>query len=221
MYSGGQRRRNARLHAELVGLCARRSGLRMTYIAFCSENAATYYARFRRRYRGYGATRFHCIAADDPGIRGDREVERKLLASDVVYLAGGNTFYFLWHLRRSRLLPVLRRFAARGGVLAGLSAGALVLTPNIGLAGYPSYDRDPNDVGLNDLRALGLVRFEFFPHYSGSPRLRNSLAAYSRRTRYPIYACADGSGLVVHGDCFTAHGDVTLFDRGRHRRIGA
>jgi len=198
----------------------------MTYVPFTANGARTFYRRFERRYRAFGATHFDCVPADIPELVRDsgarRRAAEKLLASDIVYLAGGNTFHFLLHLRRSGLLSVLRRFAARGGVLAGLSAGALLLTPHIGLAGYPPFDHDENECGLPESRrhALGLVQFEFFPHYCNSRRYREALLSYCQSGGRPVYACRDGSGIVVEGDCFTAHGDVWLFDAGHVRKIG-
>ena len=149
------------------------------------------------------------------------DARRRVLASDIVYLAGGNTFYYLAHLRRSGMLAILRDYPERGGVLAGLSAGGLVLTPTIALAGYPSFDCDANDVQLRNLSGLGLVRFEFFPHYRRSAGLQRALLRYSRTNRRPVYACRDGSGLVIEQDRFTAHGEVWLFESGRRLRIGA
>jgi dipeptidase E len=151
-----------------------------------------------------------------------RAAAEQIGRSDIVYLAGGNTFYFLAHLRSSGLLDELAKFARRGGVIAGLSAGALILTPHIGLAGYPDFDRDANDVGLARSRrqGLGLVDFEFFPHYRRSKRYREALCAYSSDGRGPVYACSDGSGIVVEGDRFTAHGDVWQFDDGHVSKIG-
>ncbi len=231
LYSGGQERRNALIHESLLSLALRRPGkrakkqIRMTYIAFTADGAMAFYRRFERRYQAFGGTHFHCISADDtalarPGPARNRAT-KFILSSDVVYLSGGNTFHYLMHLRRSGLFPVLRRFANRGGVLAGLSAGALLATPNIGLAAYPAFDRDDNEVGLPESRwgALDLVDFEFFPHYKKSRRYREALESYSKRSRFPLYACSDGSGIVVEGDRFTAHGDVWLFDRGQSRKI--
>ena len=219
LYSGGQERRNALIHQDLIGLARADVGVRMTYIPFCAENAGVFFHRFKRRYGAYGATDFDCLGPDDPALPRGRQLERRVLQSDVIYLAGGNTFYFLKHLKRSGLFGMLRKFAARGGVLAGLSAGALILTPHIGLAGYPPFDRDENDVRLRDLHALNLARFEFFPHYRNSARMRSALEAWSRRSRHPVYACRDGSGIVIEDDCFTAHGDVMLFHQGRTLRI--
>jgi dipeptidase E len=233
LYSGGQKRSNALIHTSLLNLALRRPGatkhgrVRMAYMPFTTEGAATYFRRFERRYRSFGGTEFRCVPADLPELsdchRARADATRKLLSSDIVYLAGGNTFYFLYHLRRSGLLSVLRDFAARGGVLAGLSAGAHLLTPHIALAGYPPFDCDENDVGLptSRFRALGAVGFEFFPHYRNSRRYRDSLAAYTNTSGRPLYACRDGSGIVVEDDRFTVHGDVWYFDRGVVSKIGA
>jgi dipeptidase E len=230
LYSGGQERRNALIHNTLLELALRRSplrnrtrpnGVRMTYMPFTGEGALPFYRRFERRYRAFGATHFQCVAADDPQLSRST-ARRQLRQSDIIYLAGGNTYYFLAHLRRSGLLRELLRFAERGGVIAGLSAGALILTPHIGLAGYPAFDQDPNDVGLKSTqcKGLGLVGFEFFPHYRRSTRFREALCAYSRNSCAPVYACPDGSGIVVEGDRFTAHGDVWQFADGQVSKIG-
>jgi dipeptidase E len=231
LYAGGQEKRNSLIHESLLELALRRpslrrrSGIRMSYIPYVGEGAKPFYQRFVRRYRRFGATHFECVSPDRPELlsksRAWRRAERTLLESDIIYLSGGNTFTFLHHLRRSGLLEVLARFARQGGVLAGLSAGGILMTPHIGLAGYPAFDRDENEVGLSKRaeKSLGLVNFEFFPHYRQSPRFLKALQDYSKRTRVPVYACRDGSGIVIEGDCFTAHGEVWLFDRGQTLKL--
>ncbi len=226
LYSGGQERRNGLIHESLLDLALRRPssnrrrGIRMTYIPYTLDGAKPFYQRFVRRYRSFGASHFECVAPDSPVLAADagarRHAARTVLDSDIVYLSGGNTFYFLHHLRHSGLLEVLARFARRGGVIAGLSAGGILMTPHIGLAGYPAFDRDENSVGLPKRRrkSLHLVDFEFFPHYRRSARYRQALQSYSLQSGVPLYACRDGSGIVIEGDCFTAHGEVWLFDRG-------
>lgn len=232
LYSGGQTRRNALIHESLLELAlqgrgAGRRAVRMTYVPFTVEGAMPFFRRFERRYRPFGGTHFRCVPADLPELARPGEARRRaaarLLASDVVYLAGGNTFYFLHHLKRSGLLPVLQRFARRGGIVAGMSAGAHLCTPHIRLAGHPPFDRDENEVRLplRSMGALELVDFEFFPHYRHSPRYRRALADWSRRQRGRVYACRDGSGLVVEGERVTPCGDVWLFDRGVEQRLGA
>jgi dipeptidase E len=74
-------------------------------------------------------------------------------------------------------------------------------------------------VGLRRLGALALVSFEFFPHYAHSPRMRRALRRYSRDSRFPVYACRDGSGIVIEDDQFTAHGEAWLFHKGHELKI--
>jgi dipeptidase E len=106
------------IHEDLIELALTsrrrevRAGVRMTYIPFCSEGSEVFFRRFERRYRSFGATEFHCLPIDDPALREGRRAEKTILASDVIYLSGGNTYYFLKHLRRSGLMPTLRGVGA-------------------------------------------------------------------------------------------------------------
>jgi dipeptidase E len=149
----------------------------------------------------------------------DATTVKRAFESDVIYLAGGNTFYFLLHLRQSGLISKLKQFAKSGGVLAGLSAGALIMTPSIGLAGYPAWEADENDVGLRDLRALGLVGFEFFPHFERTPRMIRALARYSRAHSNSILTAEDGGGIVVNEKRTTLLGRVSLVTGGEFHEI--
>ena len=163
-------------------------------------------AMAERRLPGFAFEYLDGGAEDDrpdrtPGSSIARSAKTTLLASDVIYLSGGNTYYFLHHLRRSGPIPVLREFVARGGVLAGLSAGAILMTPHIGLAGYPSFDRDENDVGLRNEASLALVDFALPP-----------VAVFERHVVVVVQALALGVevsqfrffGLSMHGRAILA-----------------
>jgi dipeptidase E len=213
LYSGGQRLENRHLHQSVFDLCGPKKNPKFTYIPFCSDNAGTFFARITRRYRSFGFRNFHCFPVDQDFTKSELQ---RALKSDVIYLAGGNTFYFLFHLKRAGLMPLLRKFALNGGVLAGLSAGAIILTPNIGLASVPRFDADENDVRLKDLDALGLTNFEFSPHYSDNRARNTALLSYSKKIQLPVYASTDGGGIVVDGDRFSVLGKAAVFYRG-HR----
>lgn len=215
-YSGGATPANARLHTALAGLVGPRKSMSITYIPFASAGAQPFYQRFKRRYGPYGFTDFHYLAVDKPFTQDEL---KRALESDAIYLAGGNTFYFLHHLRRCGLLRQFRSYAAQGGVLAGLSAGAHILTPNIGLAGYPSDGADRNTVKLQNHGALDLVPFEFFPHYLPRKKLDEALTSYSQKLKHPIIAAGDGGGVIVEGTRMTFVGRAELFLAGAHARL--
>lgn len=87
-----------------------------------------------------------------------------LLSSNIVVISGGNTFNLLHNLRKSGLDRSLRDFAEKQDfILAGFSAGALVLTPTIEVCNLPDFDE--NLVGIDDFSGLNIVNFEIFPHY--------------------------------------------------------
>ncbi len=227
LYSGGQSKSNHRLHLEVVRLAwqqrlrqsprsVERGPLKLAYIPFEADGSSRFFARAMRRYRAAGIERFFML---EPDHKPSRDELKMLLSCDVIYLAGGNTYVFLEKLRHSGLLPQLRRFALRGGVLAGLSAGAILMTPSIGLAGIPRYDADSNDPGLTDLRALGLVGFEFSPHDTADARRRRELLAYSSKIGKPVFSVRDGGGLVVEGDRLGFYGRVLLYSRGECWRL--
>lgn len=216
LYSGGPKSENRVLHDALVGLIGRKRRRAMTYVPFSRHGASMYFERFKRRYKRHGVTEFHMLELDAPDWKAKAKVA---LQSDAIYLAGGNTFQFLHLLQETEMLPRLRRYARSGGVLAGLSAGAIIMTPHIGLAGYPPFCRDQNAVGLTDLEALGLVDFEFFPHHSHSARLRAALESYARRGRYPVIGTWDGGGVVVDGKSLEFFGRSELYLCGLHGPI--
>lgn len=216
LYSGGQERSNHRIHRSLVDLMGRKKKKTMTYIPFCTDGAGVYYGRFKRRYRSFGVTDFHFFPVDGEIDPVDLE---KILKSDAIYLAGGNTFYFLYHLRRSGMLKALRQYAIDGGILVGLSAGAIMMTPNIEMAAFPPFDPDENDVNLKRLKALDLVGFEFFPHYVNSKRNHEAMMMYSLISPNPVFGCQDGSGIIVDGDKTTFLGSVFMFFHGKRLRL--
>jgi dipeptidase E len=221
LYSGGQQRSNQRLHREVARLAeirrsekggpGRRRPLTLTYIPYMAEGSETYFARAMRRYSAAGIERYFILAPDTRPTGAELEV---LLTSDVIYLAGGNTYEFLALLRRSGLINPLRRFAREGGELAGLSAGAILMTPTIGLAGVPRFDADENTPHLRDLSALGLLSFEFSPHEADSATRRKQLLDYSRTNAAPILAVRDGGGVVIE------QGDIKILGSARIYRNG-
>jgi dipeptidase E len=216
-YSGGQKPTNRILHQTLAQLAGAKPRKSLTYIPVWSDGSDVFFNRMVRRLKRFGFTDFICLPSDQLM---SAKYMREAFKSDVIYLPGGNTFYFLKHLRQNGFLPRLRAFVKRGGVLAGLSAGGIIMTPNIGLAAYPKFDADENDVKLpkKEWGSLKLVKFEFFPHYDGSTRLKDALMKYSKKKRYPIFAVKDGSGLVVKGRNIRLFGDVVVFEKGAIRR---
>lgn len=87
------------------------------------------------------------------------EVVEELSEADLIVVAGGNTYFLLHHMKRTNFLDVVRDLDV---VYAGVSAGAIVLCPDV------SYIADLDDRALapdlKDTRGGGIVDFRILPH---------------------------------------------------------
>ncbi|UXY16293.1 Type 1 glutamine amidotransferase-like domain-containing protein [Chitiniphilus purpureus] len=128
-----------------------------------------------------------------------------LLGYDVVHLAGGNCYVFLRRLHASGVFEALQQYIARGGVVVGDSAGAILLTPSIAIAGFFPPRRGKRS---GDLTALAAVPFEFHPHWGSGGAALPALREYATATGHTLYAAPDGSGLAVLDGAVHAVGKV-------------
>ncbi|WP_299495248.1 Type 1 glutamine amidotransferase-like domain-containing protein [uncultured Shewanella sp.] len=129
-----------------------------------------------------------------------------LLTLDVIHLSGGNTYRFLFALHQRHLLPALSDYVQSGGVLIGVSAGAMIMTPSIVTA---SLCGDVNSVGLTDLSGLGLTSFTFVPHGCHSDEEVDSVRQFVKEESVRCYLCRDEDSLVL----LKGHKQWTLFGK--------
>lgn len=145
------------------------------------SGAEQYVAEWRDYASRFGAD----FVAIDNAATGKAALDerKKLLASNILVMSGGNTFTLLENLRKSGLDKAILAFAKKPEfILAGFSAGAIVLTPTIAVCNQPGYDDDPGK--LDDLTGLGIVDFEVMPHYNKS--LRHVLREYETMAGHGI-----------------------------------
>jgi dipeptidase E len=112
--------------------------------------------------------------------------------TDVLLVNGGDPLYLCYWMRQSGLADLLP--SLHEAVWVGLSAGSMVMTPNIGedFVGWkPPTGGD---------RALGMVDFSIFPHLDHEMLPDNSMADAERWAagmRVPGYAIDDQTAIQV------------------------
>ncbi len=179
---------------------------RIGYVPSRSDPMRKYFRECQAHYaRGGGelSVYFELDADYHPDLLDD------LLACDAIHLSGGDTFYFLHWLRTRHLLATLREYVAGGGVLIGVSAGSILMTPDISSARLCG--DVPSDEG-GDETALGLVDFAFVPHRDARNPDLAPLKRLSRHARTVVYGCADSGGIIVNGDAVECIGEVVCID---------
>lgn len=210
LFSGGEDDQNAEMIASMLSL-TNKPDIQITFIPSCSYDSELDFIDFVEHYRSFKIKKFIYFPIDIPF---SDILQEQAFSSDIIFLGGGNTYYFLKELRKNKILSKLKRFVKRGGVLAGESAGAIITTPTIDMAGVPHFDKDENEDNVRNFKALNLVPFEFFPHYKNSKRYKEALRDVSKSMKKQIYACADGGGLIVNGPELKPVGKVYHFHRG-------
>ena len=163
-----------------------------------------------------GVAYFSSLGADasplmvlGPDTAGDEGLVSHLDTADVIYLTGGDPSHLLETLRDSLFLSGLLRALARGAVVAGSSAGAMVLGSWTSFGG-----------GMDTLGVLSGVAV--LPHHERSDpdevlkRLDQSAPAGTEVLGVDAMTCCFGGpgGWTVLG-----RGAVTLYSRGSWQRF--
>jgi dipeptidase E len=169
--------------------------------------------RFEDRRGYYARVGLRLTHSHDP-IDADGNSLSVLLACDAIHLSGGDTREFFARLNGGRMIDPLRDYARRGGLLIGVSAGAILMTPNIKVDALFT-DEDPCRDATGS--ALGLVDFEFFPYLNNNPAHLQKLVEYSRRHPRRILGCPDGAGILVEDHGVTMVGEGVVIEDGQTR----
>jgi dipeptidase E len=115
---------------------------------------------------------------------------RPLPSYDAVYIDGGNTFQLMATVRAAGLGPALADYLAAGGLIYGMSAGAIMFGASIAPAAF----FDPNDVGLADFSGLGLLDgASIWPHYR--PEYDGELRALAAREGHDVIGVAEDAAV--------------------------
>jgi dipeptidase E len=210
LYSGGFADENYQMDINLISLVKTKE-VSLTFIPSCHYHSNEDYEDIVKQYKALGVKKFLKFDIDQ---NFSSVLKKTALGADIIYLGGGNTFYFLKKLKESGMLDELKSWATAGGILSGMSAGAIILTKKIETASFPSFDRDDNDDNLKNLSAMDLVNFEFFPHYKNSKRYDDELILYSKKNSRPLYACVDGGGIVITNEETRFIGNTACFING-------
>lgn len=95
------------------------------------------------------------------------EIENKLEKSDLIYVSGGNTFYLLQELKKSKVDQLLINQIHNGKPYIGESAGSIILGPSID---YVTLMDDVNQASeLENFDGLHIIDFYPLPHKDNEP----------------------------------------------------
>lgn len=118
---------------------------------------------------------------------------------DILFVEGGNTFYYLHQIRKNEYWDDIRGFIERDGVYLGISAGSMMMGPyideNLSLLG--------NDIDLEDVSGFGYVDFHLLVHWdSFFDDLHTDAIKYSWDTGKRVIPLTDQQAILVMDNDF-------------------
>ena len=180
------------------------SSCRVAYIPSDSDLKRRYFQKVENDYRRIGISNLFYF---DLGEEYSESSVSALFQHDAIHLSGGDPVRFMELMRQRQFGQHLKKYVQTGGTILGISAGAMILTPSLGL--LPAVDNTP--VLKSSLRALGIIDFELYPHFKADKKTREKLAHYARSKKIRLYACDDDAGLLIKDNEITMLGPVQSF----------
>ncbi|MDD5639211.1 MAG: Type 1 glutamine amidotransferase-like domain-containing protein [Candidatus Pacebacteria bacterium] len=117
---------------------------------------------------------------------------------DVVYVCGGNTFVYLDRIKKTGLDKfIINSVRSNRSIYMGVSAGSIVAGHNIELAGWGD-SGDVNEIGLIDLKGLGLIDMLVFPHYLVQEE--KMLKEFEKKNKCQITRLSDNQAVFINND---------------------
>ncbi|MFA7244166.1 MAG: Type 1 glutamine amidotransferase-like domain-containing protein [Patescibacteria group bacterium] len=115
------------------------------------------------------------------------ETRQALKNFDILFVAGGNTFYLLSEARKSGFCKVAKEMVEAGKIYIGSSAGSYIACPTIEAATWKNPEKER--FGLVDLRALCFVDFILTAHYKD--KYKDAVAEGKKTSRYRVVVLTD------------------------------
>ena len=182
------------------------------FIPSCSDLTRKHFNERKDHYKSLGITDLFYFDLDKEY---DEKKIAELLCCDAIHLSGGNPFNFLYLLKKRNFINILQDYSIKGGILIGISAGAMLMSKTIEIAELI----DEDNIGLEDNESLGFVDFDFMPHWEQNRGLLSELLEYSERKNRLIYACSDSDGIIVNNDKIKLLGNIIKIESRKIKEI--
>lgn len=112
-------------------------------------------------------------------------------AGDVIYVCGGNTFYLLDRIRKTGFEKIIRQFLSAGHLYFGVSAGSIIVGPDISIA----IPYDENDVKMIDFLGLRIIDTIIHAHYVSSER--EFVTNFQQKIKFQVVPINDKQAFLI------------------------
>ena len=113
---------------------------------------------------------------------------------DLLWIQGGNNFYYLQQIREKGYMEDIRGFIEKNGVYVGTSAGSMMMSPSVDV----NLTMDENLVELEDVTGFGIIPFFIVPHWDSMDEdVRVRMLGYAGESGKKVISLTDQQGILV------------------------
>jgi len=166
-----------KIDKEIIGLTGR-TNPKLLFIPTASGDSELYYKTARKHF----AKRLNCKVDALYSIKNKpskKEIKKKILNSDIIYVGGGNTLKMMMIWRQLGVDKILRTACKKGIVLAGVSAGAICWF-RFGSSDSRKFKNPKAD--LIKVRGLNFIPALYCPHYDVEKDRKANLKKIMKKT---------------------------------------
>lgn len=164
----------------------------LLFIGLASSFSDSYYDTIKKIYRDLGC---ECAYLKKKNIINNPDiVKEKINKANIIYIGGGDTVKLINDIKEYKIDELLLEAYNRGCVLAGISAGAILLSNS----GYSdSYILRGESNKYEFIKGLGLSNINFCPHYHSSKEKDEELESDLKGFKEPVYCLENCTALEI------------------------
>ena len=165
------------------------------FIGLASSHSDSYYDTMKKIYKDLGCTPVYLKKSNilnNPDI-----VENKIKDADIIYVCAGDSVKLINDIKEYKIDKLLLEAYNNGTVLAGMSAGAILLS-NKGFSDSLIIRGESDKYEF--LKGLNFIDINFCPHYNTDPKKSIDLEEYLSKSNDEVYCLENCTALKVIDD---------------------
>ncbi|MCK5416810.1 Type 1 glutamine amidotransferase-like domain-containing protein [Candidatus Parcubacteria bacterium] len=171
---------------------------KLLFIPTASFDASSYIEDIKRHFGKRLGCKVDVLYLIDTKIT-KKEIERKMLSSDIIYVGRGNTVEMLKVWKDMGVDKLLKKAWEKGVVISGLSAGAVCWFKYFSSDSKKFKNRKFN-FDFIKLKGLGWIPISFCPHFDTEKKRREHLKKMMEKTAGTAIAVDNCCALVIRDD---------------------
>mgnify|MGYP002868365211 CR=1 FL=1 len=162
------------------------------FIGLASSFSDSYYDTMKKNYNKLGCTSIYLKKKNI--INNPQIVKEKIEKADIIYIGGGDTIKLLDDIKNYKIDRLLIEAYQRGCVLAGLSAGAILLAKE-GFSDSLILRKESKHYAW--IKGLSLTNICICPHYHSTNEKTNELKKSLKENPKNVYSLENGTALKI------------------------